>query len=376
MGWLGGAIGTVFGGPVGAAAGSWIGDKISGDDGGGGGAGETIGLGSADSIGARDPNAYSFGGRGSDYATDRLDYYDSRADMARRDAWRYDKPDWDEFYRRQGQAGAAQGNLAALGGRLRDVEAGKGPSVAREQLYAAQQQNREALASQAASTRGGAGNQLFASRQAMQTSAAGAQATQQQAAVLRAQEIAAARQQQADIYGSIRKGSMDLSGLEMQRQAFDQQNDMARRNQAFSREQFYEDKRYGVDQAQQQGAMALQGSNMQTDQINAGLYNDAQKRRAEFTGNAMQTVGQVAMKGAGLCLSNRTQTARSPTTAATCLRRRPQWSTPTRNRAAACSAPRRRSVHRRPTLALRTQAERRAAATATRQTTGRQPRRS
>lgn len=385
MGWLGGAIGTVFGGPVGAAAGSWIGDKLSGDDGGGGGGvGETIGLGSADSIGARDPNAYSFGGRGSDYATDRLDYYDSRADMARRDAWRYDKPDWDEFYRRQGQAGAAQGNLAALGGRLRNVEAGRGPSVAREQLYAGMQQNREAMASQAASTRGGAGNQLFASRQAMQTSAANAQATNQQAAVLRAQEIAAARQQQADIYGSIRKGSMDLSGLEMQRQAFDQQNDMARRNQAFNREQFYEDKRYGVDQAQQQGAMALQGSNLATDQANAGLYNDAQKRRAEFTGSMVQTAAGAAAKAGGgggrLCLSNRTQTAPSATTAATSLRRRHQWSTPTRNRAAAwaaaCSAPRRRSVRRRPTLALRTQAERRAAATATRQTTGRQPRRS
>ena len=267
--------------------------------GGGGGIGDTIGTGTADSINGRDPNAYSFGGRGSEYALERADYYGARADQARREAYTYSKPDWDEFYRRQAMAGAAQGQLNQLGGRLRDVEAGKGPSVAREQLYAAQGANRAAMASQAASTRGGAGNQLFASRQAMQQSAANAQITQQQAAVLRAQEIAAARQQQADVYGSIRKGSMDLTALEAQRMQADEQMRLAREGHQFDKEKFYEGKRNDLDMAQQQGAMALQGSQFQTDKANADLYNDAQDRRAKMTGTAMQTFGGMATKAGG-----------------------------------------------------------------------------
>lgn len=109
-------------------------------------------------------------------------------------------------YEGQGRALAmsARADQAALASRYGDLEAGRGPSLAREQLREGANTAANNATNLAASVRGGGGNQLLAMRQAQNVGAQQAAAANSAAAQVRAQEQIGAMNAQAALYQGMR----------------------------------------------------------------------------------------------------------------------------------------------------------------------------
>lgn len=154
-----------------------------------------------------DPNAYQYGG--SPEATDLW-----RQELAQRDALAGGRLSLDARL-----SDEARGRQSALYDQYGALARGEGPSLAREQMRAGLDQSQQQASQQAASARGGAGNQLLAQRYAQQTGAQLASSAAAQGAQLRAQEQLAALQAQAGLAGQMRQGDLSARGLSEQRYA-------------------------------------------------------------------------------------------------------------------------------------------------------------
>ena len=321
------------------------------------------------------------GGRGSDYATDGLDYYDS-ADMvtaAMRGGTTL--PDWDEFYRRQGpsgrrrESGCARRSAAKRGGW-------GGPSVARATLRRhAAGTARRCVAG--CLTRGGAETRLFASTgdTSVCSERTGHQPTGCGSAGAR--DCGGEEQQQPLSTARFTQGLSGSVGLGIQHRRSIIEHLWPDQGTNFNREQFHEDKAIRRRSPQQQGAMAPQ-ARISSDRSSerGSLSNDAAEAARRVHRLMVQTVREPPRKLAWVAgyASNRTQTAlqrRQQRLCAdaisndACLRnRRENSARPAWRRVS-------RSVRRRPTLAFA--GRKRSARQRQRrpgQTTGRQPRRS
>jgi hypothetical protein len=105
-----------------------------------------------------------------------------------------------------------------LGNMLMEQAAGRGPSVAQNQLRQAQAQQVAQQQSSAASAQGGAMNRAMAQKNAADLGAQIGQQTSGQAATLRAQEQLGAMGQAGNLWGGIRQQDLAKMGLEQERQ--------------------------------------------------------------------------------------------------------------------------------------------------------------
>jgi hypothetical protein len=154
-----------------------------------------------------DPNAFIYGG--SQWKADK-----ARQDLASRDA-----AAMAQAQREIDAAAQARGMQADLYGQYGALARGEGPSLARAQMAAGLDQAQRQASQQAASVRGGAGNQLIAQRMAQQTGAGLASQAAAQGAQLRMQEQLGALEAQAGLAGAIRQGDLSGRGLSEQRAA-------------------------------------------------------------------------------------------------------------------------------------------------------------
>lgn len=176
----------------------------------------------------------------------------------------------------------ARGQQAGLAGQYADMAAGKGPSLAGQQMTAGLQQAQGQQQAMAAATRGGAGNALLAQRAAQRSGQEMAAGVVRDQGMARVQEQLGAMQGQAGLLGQMR--GADMQGY---------QADMGAK--------------YGIA-GQQLGAgmaqdKARMDASMWEQQQNMAAEQAAQARRAAMIQSVMKG-GAAAMSGgmAGLCL--------------------------------------------------------------------------
>lgn len=168
--------------------------------------------------------------------------------------------DYDANY----QARAEQERLLR---EYRDVAAGKGVSVAREQQAMGLASAARTGANLAASARGGGGNVLAAQRMAQQQASGEAADAAARAMVQRGQEIENARAAEAGLAGAMRQGDLSARGqsLSEQGQFLDQTNQfldarMSVEQQQMAAQQHAEDQRIALEEAQKARKQAFWGS--------------------------------------------------------------------------------------------------------------------
>lgn len=178
-------------------------------------------------------------------------------------------------------AQSARGDQAALATRYADMEAGRGPSLAREQLREGANTAANNASNLAASVRGGGGNQLLAMRDAQNAGVQASAAANESAAQVRAQEQLGAMQAQAALYQGMRAADQ---------QAY--QNDMAAR--------------YGLEgqqlDANMQEDKLRMGAEQWAAQTNVGIDEANKQRKAALWGgltNAGASMATMGMAGGG-----------------------------------------------------------------------------
>jgi hypothetical protein len=182
-----------------------------------------------------DANAYQYGG--SAEATQKW-----RDDLAARQGQMQQRRDkWDP---RLNNDIAAQNRAL---GRFEDMAAGRGPSLAREQLASGQAEAQRRQMAMAAGASGGAAGRQLAERNAQRIGSDAQLDTNRAAAQLRAQEQIGAMQASANLATGMRNASQD-GGFNAQR---------------FESEAM--GMRLGLEQQQMQGAMALDANKAATD---------------------------------------------------------------------------------------------------------------
>lgn len=252
---------------------------------------------------ARDPNAQAYQYGGSADATQKW-----RDDLAARQGQMGQRRDaWDP--RLANDISAQQRAL----GRFEDMAAGRGPSLAREQLAEGQAEAQRRQMAMAAGASGGAAGRQLAERNAQRLGADAQLDTNRAAAQIRAQEQIAAMNAAANLSTGMRNASQQ-GGVDAQR---------------FESEAM--GMRLGLEQQQMQGAMAHDQAQLQQDrwqqEQNAQIEEGNKKRKGALWGSLLgagsSLMGMGASGGGGkLCPSSATQTRATatpsaPTTGAT-----------------------------------------------------------
>ena len=210
------------------------------------------------------PNAASYEFGGSPLMRDRY-----RQELSGRDA--------QALAMAGGEAGAAQqarGLQGDLYGQYGAMARGEGPSLAAMQMRAGLDQAQQQAGQQAASVRGGAGNQLIAQRMAQQTGAALASQAAQATSELRQREQLAAMEAQAGLAGAMRQGDLASRGLSEQRAAGALGARMGLESQQMQGQM-------AMDEGRRADFMAAQGLNLKADA-------ERRQRRQDFYAKAAE----------------------------------------------------------------------------------------
>lgn len=246
-----------------------------------------------------DQNAYQYGGSAEAAQQWRDDLEARQGQMAQR------RDKWDP---RLNNDIAAQNRAL---GRFEDMAAGRGPSLAREQLAEGQAEAQRRQMAMAAGASGGAAGRQLAERNAQRIGSDAQLDTNRAAAQLRAQEQIGAMQASANLATGMRNASQE-GGFNAQR---------------FESEAM--GMRLGLEQQQMQGAMALDANKAATDrwtqEQNSRIEEANKQRKSSMWGSLLGAGAGMLGMGAGggkLCPSSATQTMATatpsaPTTGAT-----------------------------------------------------------
>lgn len=181
------------------------------------------------------------------------------------------------------QGNQARGMQLDAYGRWQQMADGQGPSVARQMAREGGDAAARAAQAQAASARGGGGNQLAAQRFAMQTGAEAQTRANQQAATLGQQEQLAAMGQLGQMAGDIRGGDAQARAMSEAR--------------AGDRSGSYMGMGGQILQADTQRALADQEALMMSRQQNSALKEKSKDRWMQLGGALMNNAGGMAAKG-------------------------------------------------------------------------------
>lgn len=293
---VGAGVGGFFGGPVGAGLGMAAGGAIGGLVGG-----------LFDEEGEPIPGAYV---DPSLYGTPEYDAYlkSIAARQAGYDSRAAPTMDWTMANQDRQYALEARGIQGEAAQGYRDVLAGKGPSLAQEQLKSGLATAQAQAAQQAASVRGGGGNALLAAQNAQRTGAGMALATGGQAAQLRAQEVAAARQGLLQAGTQMRGQDLDMRGQSQGQTQMIAQNELAQRGLNDAQVRSLEQGRLAAMAGKQSAASQYASDVLSAQQGNSGSafqqQQAAQQQRnrnedyqRQMMGGVMQQGGQLAAMG-------------------------------------------------------------------------------
>jgi hypothetical protein len=201
----------------------------------------------------------------------------------------------EQFDPTGGQQAEVRGQQQGLSGRFEDVLAGRGPSVAQQQMVQGQEaalQNAAALAASQSARGAGFGG---LARGAAQQAALSSQDVAQKAAMLRAQEQQAAMGQYGQFLGQTR--GQDLQAEQMQMQEQQQMNEMKQRLLGMG---------ISNEQAEQQAQQMIEQQRLQAQSQKRGLFGKilggaARLGAGIITGGASEAVlaGAKLAKGVG-----------------------------------------------------------------------------